>query len=316
MKKEIKKLVNQISRDVLVYYVLLAGVTFTFAIVRSVMMLSRAGGGETGTVVAELGKSVRAHAGILSIAGTAAGLLFLFFRYRKRGSLKRMWQERKEMKLPAFLRIFCVFMSCQVIFMAAAALAEAALNPLGYTLAEAAQNATAISGTLPLFLYTALVGPVAEEVVFRGFIMDRLLPYGKGFAIVLSAVLFGVMHGNFLQGLFAFGAGLVFGYVAVEYSLKWSVVIHVINNMVFSDLLGRVTKQLPETARSAVEYGIALAFFAAACVILFRKRNEIRGWWQENRPEKRYWVYAFTAVWMILFIIMEICVAMDGVGRL
>mgnify|MGYP000600415978 CR=1 FL=1 len=27
MKKEIKKLVNQISRDVLVYYVLLAGVT-------------------------------------------------------------------------------------------------------------------------------------------------------------------------------------------------------------------------------------------------------------------------------------------------
>ena len=152
-------------------------------------MLSRAGGGETGTVVAELGKSVRAHAGILSIAGTAAGLLFLFFRYRKRGSLKRMWQERKEMKLPAFLRIFC-----QVIFMAAAALAEAALNPLGYTLAEAAQNATAISGTLPLFLYTALVGPVAEEVVFRGFIMDRRLPYGKGFAIVLSAVLFGVMH--------------------------------------------------------------------------------------------------------------------------
>lgn len=146
--------------------------------------------------------------------------------------------------------------------------------------------------------------------------MDRLLPYGKGFAIVLSAVLFGVMHGNFLQGLFAFGAGLVFGYVAVEYSLKWSVVIHVINNMVFSDLLGRVTKQLPETARSAVEYGIALAFFAAACVILFRKRNEIRGWWQENRPEKRYWVYAFTAVWMILFIIMEICVAMDGVGRI
>lgn len=164
------------------------------------------------------------------------------------------------MKLPAFLRIFCVFMSCQVIFMAAAALAEAALNPLGYTLAEAAQNATAISGTLPLFLYTALVGPVAEEVVFRGFIMDRLLPYGKGFAIVLSAVLFGVMHGNFLQGLFAFGAGLVFGYVAVEYSLKWSALIHVINNMVFSDLLGRVTKQLPETARSAVEYGIALAF--------------------------------------------------------
>ena len=95
MKKEIKKLVNQISRDVLVYYVLLAGVTFTFAIVRSVMMLSRAGGGETGTVVAELGKSVRAHAGILSIAGTAAGLFSCFSGIVKEEVLKGCGRREK-----------------------------------------------------------------------------------------------------------------------------------------------------------------------------------------------------------------------------
>ena len=106
----------------------------------------------------------------------------------------------------------------------------------------------------------ALVGPVAEEVVFRGFIMDRLLPYGKGFAIVLSAVLFGVMHGNFLQGLFAFGGRAGIWLCCGGIFSEMVCLIHVINNMVFSDLLGRVTKQLPETARSAVEYGIALAF--------------------------------------------------------
>ena len=164
------------------------------------------------------------------------------------------------MKLPAFLRIFCVFMSCQVIFMAAAALAEAALNPLGYTLAEAAQNATAISGTLPLFLYTALVGPVAEEVVFRGFIMDRLLPYGKGFAIVLSAVLFGVMHGISCRGCLRSGQAGIWLCCGGIFS-EMVCLIHVINNMVFSDLLGRVTKQLPETARSAVEYGDCAGVF-------------------------------------------------------
>lgn len=316
MKKEIKKLVNQTSRDILVYYVLLAGATFIFALVKSMTMLSQAGGSETGAVVTEMGRSVKAHAGILSIAGTAAGLLFLLFRYRKRGSLKKMWRERKNMRPCTFVQIFCVFMSCQVIFMAAAALAEVLLNPLGYTLTESAKNATAVSDTLSLFLYTALIGPVAEEVVFRGFIMEKLLPYGKGFAIGFTALLFGVMHGNFLQSLFAVGAGLIFGYVAVEYSLKWSVLIHVLNNMVFSDLLGRVTKLLPEPAGAAVEYGIALVFFSAACVVLFLHRRKIRVWWRDNRPGKHYFWYAFTSVWMILFCIMEFFVALDGIGRI
>lgn len=315
-KAGIKKQVNQTARNTLIYYVILAGLTVALLIGQGAMAAAGAAGTPAGQMAEELGQNIQRYAGGLSIAGTAAGLLFLRFRYRRKGCLAEMWQTRKKMEAGRFLQIFCVFMSCQAVFMAAAALAETVLNPLGYTLTEAAQNASAVSTTASMFLYTALIGPVAEELVFRGFVMKSLLPYGKGFAVVVSAVLFGAIHGNFLQGLFAAGSGLVFGYVAVEYSLKWSILIHILNNMVFSDLLGRLTKLLPETAQAAVEYGITLGFFLAACVILFQNKSKIRRWWRDSRPGKRCFLYAFTSIWVILFCAMQFLVALDGVGRI
>lgn len=307
-KSEIKKQVNKMARNTLVYYILLTGITVVYLVGRGMALSAGTAGVSSG--------ALQNYAGELSIAGTAAGLLFLAFRYRKKGWIAEMWQTRKKMEAGRFLKIFCVFMSCQAIFMVAAALAETVLNPLGYTLMKAAQEASAISVTAPMFFYTALVGPVAEELVFRGFVMKSLLPFGKGFAIVVSAVLFGAVHGNFLQGLFAAGAGLIFGYVAVEYSLKWSILIHILNNMVFSDLLGRLAKLLPETAQAAVEYGVALTFFVAACFVFFQNRDKIRGWWRDNRPEKKYFLYAFTSIWVILFCAVQFFVALDGIGRI
>ena len=210
----------------------------------------------------------------------------------------------------------CVFMSCQAVFAAAASLAELLLNPLGYTLAKSVESASSVNTTLSMFIYSTLAAPAAEELVFRGYVLRRMLPYGKEFAIVISAVLFGLMHGNFVQGLFAAGTGLVLGYVAVEYSLKWSILIHLLNNLVFSDLLGRIAGVTAEPLKSVLEYGIPAAFFAAACVILFLNREAIGRWRRENRIGGRYYFYAFTTVWMILFILMEVLTAMNGIGKI
>lgn len=79
-------------------------------------------------------------------------------------------------------------------------------------------------------LFIVLIGPFIEEVVFRGAIMRFLMPYGVNFAIVTQALLFGLYHMNFWQSLFAFALGLVLGYVAARFSLKWSYALHVLNN--------------------------------------------------------------------------------------
>lgn len=61
-------------------------------------------------------------------------------------------------------------------------------------------------------IYVMLIGPIAEEVVFRGAILDELyLVFPFWIANILQAALFGVYHMNFIQGLYAFLLGVIFG---------------------------------------------------------------------------------------------------------
>jgi len=72
--------------------------------------------------------------------------------------------------------------------------------------------------------------PFFEELIFRGAILRHLVPFGVNFAIVTQAVLFGLWHLNLYQGIFAVPMGLILGYVAYHFSLKWSYALHALNN--------------------------------------------------------------------------------------
>lgn len=65
-----------------------------------------------------------------------------------------------------------------------------------------------------LAIYICIVGPVLEELIYRGVVLRRLLPGGARQAILLSALCFGLMHHDLYQGLSAFWCGLIFGYAA------------------------------------------------------------------------------------------------------
>lgn len=81
------------------------------------------------------------------------------------------------------------------------------------------------------FISIAIVPALAEEFLFRGCVLSNLLPYGKTGAIVFSALLFSLMHGNFAQFLYTFAAGLVLGIVYVETGSIWTpTFIHLFNN--------------------------------------------------------------------------------------
>ena len=80
---------------------------------------------------------------------------------------------------------------------------------------QAFQNYTKLmsnfeSGNMILTLgYAVLIGPVSEEMIFRGAIFDRVytvFPFWK--ANIIQAVLFGVYHMNIVQGLYAFCLGI------------------------------------------------------------------------------------------------------------
>ena len=82
-----------------------------------------------------------------------------------------------------------------------------------------------------LFVSTALVPAVCEELLFRGLILTNLLPYGKKTAVLGSALLFALMHENIEQVLYAFVAGIVLGLLYIKTKSIWlPTLLHFFNN--------------------------------------------------------------------------------------
>lgn len=78
----------------------------------------------------------------------------------------------------------------------------------------------------------AIVPAIFEELLFRKAILDYSRKYGNGFAILFSAILFGLFHLNLNQGIFAFLVGILFGIIAVRTSnIKLTVLLHFFNNL-------------------------------------------------------------------------------------
>lgn len=111
-------------------------------------------------------------------------------------------------------------------------------------------------------IYVCIMGPVFEELIYRGFLMNGLKKYGGVRAIIISAICFGIMHHDFYQGLAAFVGGLVYGYAAQRYSLGVSVALHVANNS-FAEMLPYLKKS--GTAGSLI---IVLIVLGAAVAVL------------------------------------------------
>ncbi|MFM7851424.1 MAG: lysostaphin resistance A-like protein, partial [Flammeovirgaceae bacterium] len=85
---------------------------------------------------------------------------------------------------------------------------------------------------IPNLILVVILAPLLEEFLFRGIVLDGFLKnYQPSHAIVSSALLFAVIHGNLAQGLGAFFIGLVIGWIYWKtQSIIPGLVIHFVNN--------------------------------------------------------------------------------------
>ena len=109
---------------------------------------------------------------------------------------------------------------------------ESLANLLGGSFYEAYVSAAAVSQTPSMLFYSVLFAPFCEELLYRGFVLRYLQPYGNTFAILFAAILFGLMHGNIAQFPMALLCGALFGYLALAYSLRTSMIVHALANLV------------------------------------------------------------------------------------
>lgn len=87
------------------------------------------------------------------------------------------------------------------------------------------------------FLVMVICAPIVEEFLFRKFLIDRMKRFGERFAILVSALMFGLFHGNIYQFGYAFAIGVVFAYVYCRtQDVKYSIILHMIINFMGSIL--------------------------------------------------------------------------------
>lgn len=82
------------------------------------------------------------------------------------------------------------------------------------------------------FAYVLVIGPVSEEIIFRGAIFDRMhLAFPFWTANVIQAMFFGIYHMNLVQGIYAFLLGIVLGMVVYATgSILCSISVHILFN--------------------------------------------------------------------------------------
>lgn len=122
----------------------------------------------------------------------------------------------------------------------------------------------------------AILPALFEEFAYRGVILQSLRRYGDWFAIFISALLFGILHGNIVQIPFAFLVGILLGYVCVVSGSMWiSIAIHFGNNML-SVLQSVLQARYGEAAAYSAIAGMMLTLFFLGIFsfVLYKKRNK------------------------------------------
>ncbi|WP_415954082.1 lysostaphin resistance A-like protein [Methanobrevibacter woesei] len=80
-------------------------------------------------------------------------------------------------------------------------------------------------------LLMVIMAPIFEEIIFRKLLIDRTIKYGKGVSILLSALIFGLFHGNLNQFFYAFIIGGFFAYVYIKTGkIIYTILLHLTVN--------------------------------------------------------------------------------------
>ncbi len=205
--------------------------------------------------------------------------LFLFLLLRKSGRLNDLPLGRSYDSYNAFLLTFIGMGGCYLantitsyltIFASAFGIESFTIQTMSELATE--NPAPAVLQILGYAVFPALF----EEFAYRGVVLQSLRRYGDWFAILVSAFLFGLLHGNIVQIPFAFLVGILLGYCTVVSGTMWvGIAIHFGNNLL-SCLQTILQNAYGETAAYSAIAAMMLCLFVLGiiCFIVYAKNNK------------------------------------------
>lgn len=132
-----------------------------------------------------------------------------------------------------------------------------------------------VRGFIVATISMAVVPAIVEEFAIRGVVMQPLRRYGDKFAIVASALIFSIMHGNMAQIPYTVIGGIYLGYLAVATGSIWpSIILHFVNNM-YSVVIMTVDTNFGENWSGIVSMGMLAVLVAVGVFggVAFKSMN-------------------------------------------
>lgn len=247
--------------------------------------------------------------GEISLISLLIAFIFVVSIRRKKlftEDLKSFNHPSRPIKINVLLISILLLFSVQLCHMIVTPLVESLANQFNYTMIPYLENLEMGENNLAMFIYACFLAPIVEEIVFRGIILKRMLPYGKYFAIFFSSLLFGFFHGELTQGCFAFFCGLILAYLTLMYSIKWGIFVHIFNNLVISTLLGKLINLLPENLIEPTNIIVTAVFGLFGLYMLWLNRKEIIINMQENMSLKNRYKKTITSIGFMITLLWSL----------
>jgi membrane protease YdiL (CAAX protease family) len=134
-------------------------------------------------------------------------------------------------------------------------------------------------------LFTVILAPVFEEILFRHLVLDRLLYLGDWSALLISSLFFGLFHTNLYQFLYAWMVGLVLGYIHIMTGrMIYNIGLHMFINLFCGVLVGYLPDSEPVNRFASL---LILACVIYAADYLVKEKP-----WRELYPGPMTWFSA------------------------
>mgnify|MGYP004539789317 FL=1 len=151
-------------------------------------------------------------------------------------------------------------------------------------------------------IYVALIAPLCEEVIMRGYVLSTLRKYGVYLSVIVSSFIFGMFHGTVSQIIPCIFIGIILSTLTLKYkSILPSIITHIITNSItillfFINIKNAFLINIIKIFIIVLSMVILIYYL----IINFKNIKELM------QSIKKFLVMQFQSIAFILFILLEI----------